>query len=85
MKIRVIGEISEGEIEKYRELAYSKFPHNKITELVLEVDGDFVNIDYYLSAPQFERVRRITGYLTTLKRMNNAKSAEVSDRLSHGF
>ena len=86
MKIRVIGsEISEREIEKYRELAYSKFPHNNITELVLEVDGDFINIDYHLSVPKFERVRRITGYLTTLRRMNDAKKCEVSDRLSHGF
>lgn len=33
----------------------------------------------------FERIRRITGYLVgTLDRFNNAKRAEVWDRLSHG-
>lgn len=33
----------------------------------------------------FERVRRITGYLVgTTDRFNNAKRAEVNDRVKHG-
>ena len=33
---------------------------------------------------QFERIRRITGYLVgTLDRFNNAKKAEVNDRVKH--
>ena len=33
----------------------------------------------------FERIRRITGYLVgTVDRFNNAKSAEVNDRVKHG-
>jgi ribonucleoside-triphosphate reductase len=33
----------------------------------------------------FERIRRITGYLVgTVDRFNNAKSAEVRDRVKHG-
>lgn len=32
----------------------------------------------------FERIRRITGYLSgDLKRFNNAKRAEVNDRVKH--
>jgi len=32
----------------------------------------------------FERIRRITGYLVgTLERFNNAKRAEVEDRVTH--
>ena len=32
----------------------------------------------------FERIRRITGYLVgTLDRFNNAKKAEVKDRVKH--
>lgn len=32
----------------------------------------------------FERIRRITGYLVgTLDRFNNAKRAEVSERVKH--
>ena len=34
---------------------------------------------------QFERIRRITGYLVgTLDRFNNAKKEEVNDRVCHG-
>ena len=33
----------------------------------------------------FERIRRITGYLVgTLDRFNDAKRAEVNDRVKHG-
>ena len=33
----------------------------------------------------FDRIRRITGYLVgTLDRFNNAKKAEVTDRVTHG-
>ncbi|MBQ2676211.1 MAG: hypothetical protein IJF54_02260 [Clostridia bacterium] len=33
---------------------------------------------------KFERIRRITGYLVgTLDRFNNAKYAEVNDRVKH--
>lgn len=33
---------------------------------------------------RFERIRRITGYLVgTLDRFNNAKRAEVADRVKH--
>ncbi|MGM9648692.1 MAG: anaerobic ribonucleoside-triphosphate reductase [Butyricicoccaceae bacterium] len=34
----------------------------------------------------FERIRRITGYLVgTLDRFNNAKRAEVEDRVKHSM
>ena len=34
---------------------------------------------------KFERIRRITGYLVgDLSRFNNAKRAEVRDRVKHG-
>lgn len=35
---------------------------------------------------KFERIRRITGYLVgTLDRFNDGKTAEVNDRVKHGF
>ena len=35
---------------------------------------------------RFKRIRRITGYLVgTLDRFNNAKKAEVKDRVKHGW
>lgn len=49
------------------------------------------NPDEYGITPVFEkvpfqRIRRITGYLVgTLDRFNNAKRAEVEDRVKHGM
>ena len=35
---------------------------------------------------EFERIRRITGYLVgTIDRFNNAKASEVRDRVKHGL
>ena len=35
---------------------------------------------------KFERIRRITGYLVgSVERFNNAKRAEVRDRVKHGL
>lgn len=40
---------------------------------------------YYGDDVDFERIRRITGYLVgTLDRFNNAKRAEESQRVKHG-
>lgn len=33
----------------------------------------------------FERIRRITGYLGTLDRFNDAKKAEEADRIKHAI
>lgn len=34
---------------------------------------------------KFERIRRITGYLSTLKNFNNAKRKEEEDRVKHSL
>lgn len=40
-----------------------------------------LNVGKYVG---FERIRRVTGYLTgTLERFNDAKRAEVGDRVKH--
>lgn len=59
---------------------------DKVTSMSLVFDGDEVEIDYYgkQKLPKFERIRRITGYLVgTLDRFNDAKLAEVNDRVKH--
>ena len=41
---------------------------------------------YQLQPVPFERIRRITGYLVgTTDRWNNAKRAELRDRVHHGM
>ena len=56
-----------------------------IKKIKLTLDGDDVIMDIQLVAqPKFERIRRITGYLTgNLDSWNNAKRAEEHDRVKH--
>ena len=47
-------------------------------------DDDYVDISWTKHNRKFERIRRITGYLTgTLDTWNNAKQAEERDRVKH--
>ena len=58
----------------------------RVVEISIRRTG---NLDEYGITPVFEkvpfqRIRRITGYLVgTLDRFNNAKRAEVEDRVKH--
>lgn len=52
--------------------------------VTVTVDGDYLEVDYHIIP--FERIRRITGYLVgTVDRWNNAKRAELKDRVKHGM
>jgi len=59
-------------LKKYRKKEVIKMEENKKRTKVV---GEGVG---------FDRIRRITGYLVgTLDRFNNAKKAEVGDRVTH--
>ena len=52
--------------------------------LDIELDGEDVELTLTPDVVRFQRIRRITGYLVgTLDRFNNAKRAEVDDRVKH--
>ena len=49
-------------------------------------DDGKIDLDYTTQGEKFERIRRITGYLTgDLKSWNNAKRAEESERVKHNI
>lgn len=78
------GELSQHEIDAYIARGRKKFNGRTIKEIDIKVDGDYVDIDYTLEPVNFERIRRITGYLVgTTDRFNDAKKAEVQDRVKH--
>ena len=54
---------------------------------VKESDGsDYVDLKVHMNQEGFQRVRRITGYLTgTVDRWNSAKQAEEHDRVKHAM
>lgn len=85
------GTFSPVEIENYKKYLEEKFPNCEVVELKLtgdETDPEYVNLDYVLKNKddnniKFDRIRRITGYLVTMTRANNAKTAEINDRVTH--
>ena len=80
------GEMSQAEINSYIDRAQKLYPEKTIEAIHLKIDGDFVDVDYHFADVPFQRIRRITGYLVgTLDRFNDAKRAEVRDRVKHGL
>ena len=85
--VKGIDNISEQEIIAYMDLIHKDNQRDEIESLEISAEsGDNVALDYTLRPPQFQRIRRITGYLVgTLDRFNNAKRAEEHDRVKHGL
>lgn len=81
-RIRVIGGILNEQEEKEVLKTIDKYTDVDYAEAI--ISGDYIDIKTYRKAP-FKRIRRITGYLVgDLSRFNDAKSAEVKDRVKHG-
>lgn len=69
--------------DKYKEYLEEKYKR-KLEYLYVEEDGEYVNLHYRFEPVPFERIRRITGYLTgTTNSWNNAKQEELKDRVKH--
>ena len=88
VKVEVFGVANFDREEAQRYIDYTRDhtnePLRKLT-ITAEPDGK-LQVDYELRGPKFERIRRITGYLTgTLDSWNNSKRAEERDRVKHGL
>lgn len=85
MKINVFGGAMSPEEKKiYADYLKEKYPERIINAVDLKIDGDYVEMSYEYNIVPFERIRRITGYLTgTVDRWNDAKQAELADRVKH--
>ena len=78
------GILADNEIQAYVDRGRALKPGQKLIDLDISLDGDYVDLEYKYDDRPFERIRRITGYLVgTLDRFNNAKRAEVLDRVTH--
>ena len=88
------GIVVSSEIEGFRyedaEYVVEELKKGEILQIAnvhveLEPESGMWSVNYDLKQPKFERIRRITGYLTgTLDTWNNAKRAEESERVKHG-
>ena len=80
------GELSQKEIDLYIYHSQKKYPERKIESMDIHLDGEYVDLTCHFETVPIERIRRITGYLVgTLDRFNNAKRAEVDDRVKHSI
>ena len=77
-------EIEDYEIKNYIHKVM-KLGKGILTTLDISIDDkDNVELIYTFHNEQFYRIRRITGYLTgTIDCWNNAKKAELRDRVKH--
>lgn len=82
-----ISQISNEELTAYKNYIADKYPNEVIDEIILEFDDEgYVNIETHKHSTPFNRLRRITGYLTnSLERWNNGKKAEEKDRVKHNI
>ena len=77
------GELPAAEIENYKKRAVAKFGQMP-RRIDIRVDGEYVELAYHVGMGEFDRIRRITGYLVgTLDRFNDGKRAEEADRVKH--
>lgn len=88
MRIYVTG----GEMSFEEKAAYARYAENRYKDKHIDsidikiIDDDYVDLWVHFAHIPFDRIRRITGYLVgTLDRFNNAKRAEVADRVKHGI
>jgi hypothetical protein len=80
------GELAQGEAEEYIRMLRAQHPDRIIRHVTFKVDGEFVDASYTYDTVPFDRIRRITGYLVgSLDRFNDAKHAEVLDRVDHSI
>lgn len=80
------GTMGQKEIDQYISIILKDNPTRKLDNLELSIDGDFVNMKYTFKPLNFDRIRRITGYLVgTMDRWNDAKTSEEHDRVKHSL
>lgn len=77
--------MTEEETQLYVDYLEKKY-NRKVKSLSVEPDGDFVNLRYTFEPVPFNRIRRITGYaVPDISFWNDAKKAELNDRVKHGL
>lgn len=84
IELTVNGKITDEELTIYLNQLQSKGKY-KIIKADVTVDGEYIDINSTIEQVPFERIRRITGYLVgTTSKWNDAKQAELKDRVTHG-
>lgn len=85
IQVRADSSLPIEEIQLYIKEVKEKNKNKRIKAMTIELDNEgYVNVRWEAAVEPFERIRRITGYLVgTTDRWNDAKSAELKDRVKH--
>lgn len=83
MLVECNQEADERELLHYVKRSREKFPNAKWNKLIVNFDGEEVELGYDFDRRPFQRTRRITGYLSNLETWNNAKLDELKHRVKH--
>ena len=77
-------ELDERERQAYIDYVQKKNPGQVIEYIIVRLDGEFADLEYKVKPKEFQRIRRITGYLVgSLDTWNDYKRAEERDRVKH--
>ena len=80
--VKGIDNISEQEILAYMDFIHQDNRNDEIESLEISAqEGDNVALDYTLRPPQFQRIRRITGYLGKVGQSLTAACPDDRERL----
>ncbi len=86
VQIKGLNDVSEAEVLNYINYVKENTSETVSKLTIADAGNGEVSLDYQTQPAQFERIRRITGYLVgTVDRFNNAKRAEEHDRVKHGI
>lgn len=78
------ADMSANEIGEYKKIMHDEHPEITSGTLDIDLDGEYAELTLTPDAVKFQRIRRITGYLTgDINRWNNAKTHELADRVKH--
>jgi len=81
-----IDDVTEKEPQHYVEYVRTRTTDPVKSIKVVQCDDGMIDVNYELQGEKFERIRRITGYLTgSLDSWNDAKQSEEHDRVKHGI
>ena len=74
----------EDHVHAYAKQVLAKHTDKSIQTLEITMDGEYVDVKWSTDPVDFQRIRRITGYLVgTLDRFNDAKRSEEHSRVKH--
>ena len=83
VQITYPDEMSRDEAVSYVDEELNLNPKMRLASIEIKLSADKADVELHPVYDTINRVRRITGYLSTIPKFNDAKRAEERSRVSH--